>query len=87
MGLTLHLECLNVPMIPKILLILFSINGDQKGKHWSNEIPIKVILDQFIENTTRQVVVKVLVTVTVYALFMWDAHCQDGEFVDNQKIP
>ena len=52
MGLTLHLECLNVPMIPKILLILFSLNGDQKGKHWSNEIPIKVILDQFIENTT-----------------------------------
>ena len=26
-----------------------------------------------------QVVVKVLVTVTVYALFMWDAHCQDGK--------
>jgi len=25
-----------------------------------------------------EVVVKVLVTVTVYALFMWDAHCQDG---------
>ena len=26
----------------------------------------------------NQVAVKVLVTVTVYALFMWDAHCQDG---------
>jgi len=25
-----------------------------------------------------EVVVKVLVTVTVYGLFMWDAHCQDG---------
>jgi len=25
-----------------------------------------------------EVVVKVLVTVTVYTLFMWDAHCQDG---------
>jgi len=25
-----------------------------------------------------EVVVKVFVTITVYALFMWDAHCQDG---------
>jgi len=25
-----------------------------------------------------EVVVKVLVTITIYALFMWDAHCQDG---------
>ena len=26
--------------------------------------------------------VKVLVTVTVYALFMWDAHCQDGKIAN-----
>lgn len=25
-----------------------------------------------------EVVVKVLVTITIYCLFMWDAHCQDG---------
>eukprot|EP00092_Neocalanus_flemingeri_P039584 GFUD01043105.1.p1 GENE.GFUD01043105.1~~GFUD01043105.1.p1 ORF type:complete len:702 (+),score=203.16 GFUD01043105.1:180-2285(+) len=25
-----------------------------------------------------EVVVKVFVTITIYALFMWDAHCQDG---------
>ena len=25
-----------------------------------------------------QVVVKVLVTVIIYGLFMWDSHCQDG---------
>ena len=37
------------------------------------------------ENTAIQVVVKVLVTVTVYALFMWDAHCQDGTTIANKN--
>ena len=37
------------------------------------------------ENADFQVVVKVLVTVTVYALFMWDAHCQDGMTIANKN--